>query len=694
MILLLLFICSSQLYALNAPIPATPLNGANGYVRNPNFMWGTVAGADNYRIEIATDSNFTNIIAGRAALPVPRFVPVTALPATTLYWHVKAMNAAGDSSAWSARFSCRLSVPANVYTIPDSAALSLVKAVIDTAIKHTPALVQFAHNGHYQLDPGAVSFMFVYSGVNDLIIDGNGSSIVIRNHLETGFMNFKNSNRIVVKGFNVDWDPLPHSLLDVVEVNNTDSNTLNIHVRLRNVAGQSSPYYPAIADNPAFTSHWSWTYLLDPAHPGAVKPGVLNSFGIGVKDVTYISGTNPAEYNIYHPGSKAGKYFSAGDILAVLCRTNVGSFISTTGCTDLTFDNITNYASPVGCYYSFDGTDMKVLNCHSALKDTTRFVSANADGVHCRANTMGPWVENCAFIGNGDDGVALYNKGMVVKTRNAKTSLTTAAEFMNLKNTDTFDIYIPKTGAVISQGFAVQGAPVNNGNSTYTVSFTPPVADSSYNAMTDVGIADQQQNVQLFNASRRNENFYVYNNLFTVRGRGVIVRSAQGAVDSNRLYNCSSPAVAFYNESAFWINGLYSRDIRILRNDIRDCGYDNLGIDEGAITVRFNKITLSGRTYADTIAPTMPHSGILISGNTVSNLAQHGVTLFNAMGSKVIGNTFTSTVSSFSQPGYHYGIYLNTTNSCTIGNNNFSGETRTLTAINKTVNSSHVITIP
>ncbi|MBC9911765.1 right-handed parallel beta-helix repeat-containing protein [Chitinophaga varians] len=691
----LLFVGALSLHAQTIPMPVTPLNNGTGYMAHPGFTWGPVPGAGSYEIKVVADTGFTNILTQRAGLPVTRYVPLDPLPAGKLYWRVRSVDTAGNSSGWSARFSYTVATPANVYTVPDNSNYAQVKAILDTAVKHTPAIVQFAANGHYALDPGtAGSFMFTYTGINDLIIDGNQAAITVMNHPETGFLNFRNSNRITVKGFTVDWDPLPHSLLDVVQVDTSNPNTLNIRARLRSVAGQTSPYYPAITNNPSFTTHWSWAYLLDPAHPGAVKPGIGNAFGLVPGDVTYIAGTNPAEYNIVHPGSTSGKYFAPGDILTILCRTNMGSFISTTNCTDLTFSNITNYASPMGCYYAFDGGDMKVLHCHSALKDNTRFVSANADGVHCRGNTIGPWVENSSFTGNGDDGVALYNKGMVITAKNAANSLTVKSDYMNFKTGDRFDIYIPKTGNIISQNFTVNSVQPNTGQGTFTVLFSPAIADSSYAAITDVNLSDQQQNAQLYNSTRRNEQFYVYNNTFTVRGRGVILRSANGAVDSNRLYNCSSPAVALYNEAAQWLNGLYSSRVSILRNNIRDCAYDNLGIDEGAITVKFRKIVLQGSRYIDAIAPTRPHNGILINNNKVENFAQHGITLFNATGSQVGNNIFTSNVSGYIQPGAHYGIYLNTTDSCTISRNNFTGETRPLTAVIQQTNSTNVVVIP
>jgi hypothetical protein len=676
--------------ALNKPVLLVPGNGSTGYVRNPGFSWSTVTGAYSYDIEVAADTGFTQVLASRQYLYITRFVPVKLLPAGKVYWRVRARDTtATDSSAWSSRFTYIVAAPVNVYTIPAGATLKTFKDTLRKAFSNTPAVVKLASTT-YILDSGITGmFAIDTANVNDLIIEGNNANIIIRNHPQTGFIKLKNSNRVTIRRLTVDWDPLPHALLDVIQVNTANPNTLDVRVRLRQVAGQNSAYYPEIFNNASFTDHWSWAFLLDPANRGALKKIPRNVFGLSPDDVTPLFDIDPYQYHIVHPGSTSGQYFAVGDILAIVARDNVGSFLSTYNCTDITCDSIINYASPIGCYYSYEGSEMKVLNCESALKDTSRYVSANADGVHCRANLVGPWVENCSFVGNADDGVALYNKGMFVMTKNSTASLTIKPDFMNLAKGHTFKIYIPKTGFVSDPAYVVDTVLYSGGN--YTINFSPAIPAVDYAAMTDIGLADLQQNVQLFNVSLRNEKFMVHDNLFTIRGRGSIIRSAKGMVSNNRFYRCSSPAVAFYNEAASWTNGLYSRDAWILNNDIQNCGFDNLGMKAGSIQVVFHKIVPSGSSYKDSTSQYRHHANLFITGNTIKNLAQHGITLFNASSSKVLNNSFISDVTTFPLSGSHYGIFLDRTNACIIQNNQFSGEIRTLTALIQVTNSANVV---
>ena len=699
-VVLLLMSClaTGETYALGQPTLSAPLNNSTGYVRNPSFTWSAVANGYSYDIQLATDTGFTNIIVSRANLYITRFVPVSQLPLGNIYWRVKAKDNAGtDTSGWSLRFTYTVAQPARTYTIPAGATLKAIKDTMRKAIMNTPSILAFTANATYELD-GNITGQFAIdtANVNDLVIEGNNANILIKNHAHVGFMRIQNSNRITVRRLKVDWDPLPHSLLDVISVNNADSTILNINVRLRKVNGKMSPFYPAIYNNPSFTDYWSWAYLIDTTDPGSLKKTAINTFGIAPADVTPLACKDTPVYNIYHTGSKTGKYFAVGDVLSIVARDNVGPLFSTRNCIDLVFDSVINYASPIGCYYSYDGSDVKVLNCQTALKDESRFVSANADGVHCRANAMGPWIENSSFIGNADDGVALYNKGIFVKTKINDTALTlTNNEFMNLKKGHVFRIFTPKTGKVMSPNFTVDTVFLQSGS--YRVKFTPAIPANDYDSLTDIGLTDLQQNVQLFNTSLRNERFMISNNRFTVRARGSIIRAAKGMVEGNQYFSCSSPAIALYNEADFWYNGLYSRDVWITNNDIRTCGFDNLGAGAGAINIRINKIDSVGpnNNFVDAMSPySTDHANIYIKNNSIKNFAQHGISLFNAANCIIANNVFTSDTSSFLLTGDHFGIYINTTYGTSIISNNFSGDTRTPKTLIQRVNDSGTIIVP
>lgn len=691
------FVCGESL-AQGQPVLSAPVHNSTGYVRNPSFTWQAFANGYSYEIQLATDVNFSNIIASRTNLYITRFVPVSRLPAGNVYWRVKAKNEAGiDVSNWSDTFTHTVAIPSRTYTIPPHATLQMIKDTMRKAIMNTPAILAFTTDSTYELDGGFTGlFAIDTANINDLVIEGNNANILIKNHPHIGFMRIQNSNRVTVRRLKVDWDPLPHSLLDVISVNNTDSTTLNVNVRLRKVNGKMSPFYPAIYNNPSFTDHWSWSYLIDTTDPGSLKKIDNGAVGIVPADVTPLACKDTPVYNIYHPGSKSGKYFTVGDVLSIVCRDNVGSLMSTRNCVDFVCDSIINYTSPIGCYYSYDGSDMKILNCQSVLKDASRFISANADGVHCRANAIGPWVENSTFIGNADDGVALYNKGIFVKSKvSSSTLLVTNNEFMNLKKGHIFRIYTPRTGKIAGTNFTVDTVFLQSGS--YRVQFSPAIPANDYDSLIDIGLTDLQQNVQLYNTSLRNERFMISNNRFTVRARGSIIRSAKGVVEGNQYYSCSSPAISLYNEAALWYNGLYSRDIWITNNDIRNSGFDNLGADAGSINIRINKIDSAGPNnhFVDNMSPSsLDHANIRIFNNTIRNFPQHGISLFNAANCIIRNNVFISDMPGFYRTGTHYGIYINTTYGTSIISNNFTGDTRTPMTQIQRVNDTGTTVVP
>ncbi len=61
---------SGESFAQGQPVLSSPLNNSTGYVRNPSFTWQAFTNGYSYDIELATDVNFTNIIATRSNLNI------------------------------------------------------------------------------------------------------------------------------------------------------------------------------------------------------------------------------------------------------------------------------------------------------------------------------------------------------------------------------------------------------------------------------------------------------------------------------------------------------------------------------------------------------------------------------------------------------------------------------------------------
>ncbi len=87
------------------PTLVSPANGATNQPTSITFVWNRSSGATNYRLQVATDSNFVSGIAFNDSTLTDSSRTVTSLAlATTYYWRVNARNAAGNS-AFSTRRS-------------------------------------------------------------------------------------------------------------------------------------------------------------------------------------------------------------------------------------------------------------------------------------------------------------------------------------------------------------------------------------------------------------------------------------------------------------------------------------------------------------------------------------------------------------------------------------------------------------
>ena len=133
---------------------ASPANNATGVEVQPTVSWNADSNAVSYRVEIATDSAFSNIVANGTVTSGTNFRPSSALsPNTKYYWRVRADNSCGNT--WSAVHSF---TTANV---TDSA--QLINGVAKTGLSAAQ-------------DKSLEFYMTVPAGAKDLKFVMNGGS--------------------------------------------------------------------------------------------------------------------------------------------------------------------------------------------------------------------------------------------------------------------------------------------------------------------------------------------------------------------------------------------------------------------------------------------------------------------------------------------------------------------------------------
>jgi len=91
-----------------------PANGATCFSTTGTLDWSDVfPPICNYRLQIATDQNFTNIIYNVAGINTSQYAmpPGILLYNTQYYWRVKATNQVGESASWSSVRNFRTALP-------------------------------------------------------------------------------------------------------------------------------------------------------------------------------------------------------------------------------------------------------------------------------------------------------------------------------------------------------------------------------------------------------------------------------------------------------------------------------------------------------------------------------------------------------------------------------------------------------
>lgn len=83
----------------------SPSNNEADVNLRPTFSWNAATGTEQYQLEIAEDSGFTNVILATAVATNSYTLLNELAPFTTYFWRVTAVNACGDSTSTSYQFT-------------------------------------------------------------------------------------------------------------------------------------------------------------------------------------------------------------------------------------------------------------------------------------------------------------------------------------------------------------------------------------------------------------------------------------------------------------------------------------------------------------------------------------------------------------------------------------------------------------
>ncbi|MFN0157307.1 MAG: T9SS type A sorting domain-containing protein [Bacteroidota bacterium] len=122
---------TTAIAAPGAPALVSPPDGAQNLPLTPTLTWNAVATATSYRLQVARDTNFTQIAFDDSSLSSASQQVGPLLTNTSYYWRVRAKNS-GGSSAFSSRFRfvTTAAPPVPLQVLPADSALRVDRSPI------------------------------------------------------------------------------------------------------------------------------------------------------------------------------------------------------------------------------------------------------------------------------------------------------------------------------------------------------------------------------------------------------------------------------------------------------------------------------------------------------------------------------------------------------------------------------------
>ena len=439
------------------------------------------------------------------------------------------------------------------------------------------------------------SHLVELNGASNIVIDGNGSEIIIHDPL-MGFMSIFKCSNIIVKNLFIDYDPLPFVQGKIVAVNQ-NSNSFDIKI---------DEGFPKLTDPMFQNASRCWGMLMDPTIPGKLKDGAPNLFGS--KNFKEISA---GVFSVTFETNRLLKFVEVGDLYVHIARTNGKTIFKSGSSKNITYLNNTNYTSPAGSYNAFDMEEWNIIGCEVKLKPG-RIHSANADCIHANGGKFGPWIENSLFEGYSDDAMNLKATRAIIVRQESPTELVVKAA---VRKGDIIRIFNPREGILIGKYEIVANKFLGDREMQITL-------DQPINQKLNVG--EDKTNDIVYVDTQSNESFVVRNNTFkNARRYGLLLQSSNGVIERNLFENLSQAGITIYN-GVDWGEGFVAHDILINQNIFNNCGYDFTYLkEENAATIRMvvNKLKdleVKGKWNGVAKADWQGIENIIITNNTFS----------------------------------------------------------------------------
>ncbi len=599
-------------------------------------------GATNYILDSFRVTNSFSAITARYV--------IVQFPATTT---VQSNRWVGPISInWYPRPAPLLALPVPITTItnvaPASDDISSIQGALDFTAKHIGSEVQFNAGATYVITNGMTNsdIPLLLQKATNVVVDGNGCKILIKNP-RIGFLRVTGCSNIIIKGFSVDYDPLPYTQ-GIVTSNLVLGASGEDAIEFRPDTGYPMPTNANYIDDSAVANASRWGTIMNTNYPGRGADNRYTIYGYGNVTTTPQDGVFKVQLKY---GDSYDQTIQPGDFWCMISRWNGSSVYSIDDSYQVTLLNLTNYT---GAAANFQGSNIQLPNeigCHVEIgpppagATSPRIKSSNADGGYFGDTRIGPWVENCVFTGLSDDVANAYTSPFVTTNASSKATSTfslwfyntegngggtpTAADSYSLRVGDQLEFLDAKTGVIFDEAI------ITNVNLP-SVSVDHPVS----------GIVKglYETNTLIFNLSLNTSAVYLNDQFSNSRIHGIYCRADNMLIAHNSVSGMGKSAISGFPALDLGSpNSFAPTNVLIMDNVMSDCSYSweainyNIPDEEPAFALVELHLT---RHNSDFAPNTFGISGIYILNNVFLNWRRAPLSLHNVSGSRVAGNYF------------------------------------------------------
>lgn len=530
-------------------------------------------------------------------------------------------------------------------TLPPLRAANL-QALVDAAVASGEKRVVIPP-GEHRLDSA-----LRLERLSDVVIDGTGATLVFTN-LRDGGVAVADSAHLTLRGFTVDFDPLPFTqgTVETVDVEN-GLVTYAVH-----------DGYPDLTAD--YVSHRAHVFTPDTRVWKPEAPDIYASSGRAI---------TPRRGELVFSADRRWQlaHISPGDLLVQDVRRERGIRIDR--CADITVEGVTIWSAPgIAMTVRFvDGENHFSFNVGRGPTPPgatePRLLSTSADGFNYAYARTGLVLENCDFSFMGDDAVNLHGIAFAVAESDGTT-----VRLIRPYGREGFD-------KVIRPGDEVHG--IAQGN--FDITGVSSIASVAYEPAPDPRFAKRL--AELFPHVRGNR-FSIYrlelarplalspgdfveipaiaaagytirDNRFTHnRGRAMRLMSSRGLVENNHIEGIKQAAITLGPEFVGFREAGWVEDVVVRGNTIRDSAFDPALVRHAAYTPGAISVMHRGETPDSPRPVVARHRNITIENNRIENVGGPAIHINQASGVRILNNHIARTnLNSATARDNRYGL--------------------------------------